>query len=478
MRALYHINIYMHPQAVFIDGSYAEEAFFIRNMREESGVLEIPLIELPKNAPSQLGWLSKLDSAALSGMAPGGTEVILTVLMQCAAWNKVNIDILIHAAPGASGSLIRLLRSLSAADYTSCSFPHLTIELPHNVDSATEEFLQSFEWPPPHVYNPTNTRQLSLRHRIPRASLNEEESSVRFLESFWPANSKDSHVLVLTPQAELSPKFFHCEQSCAMSTPRMTCANLILDLKYAVLEYQYSGPARLQEWDKRLMGISLDLPSTLLNAVDALTLPSKKDVTQSSVVSTDDPVSFLWQAPNSNAVLFLGDKWAELHAFVSRYIEAHGRLYTIPPFFQQKHVSKRYPSWLEHALKLARARGYWTLYPSQLTASNLAAVHSELYKAPEEYEADLTGDATEITEVTLASGALLDSLPDGGNLLPFDSLPLLAWDGELTSLSDLDSAAAEYAADFRKAVGGCEDLLPEDLIVHKSTRDLFCTTEE
>ncbi|KAH8879659.1 hypothetical protein GQ53DRAFT_755739 [Thozetella sp. PMI_491] len=440
-RALYHINIYMHPQAVLIDGSSTEERFFINGLREEAKLLEVPLIEVPKDGLLQLGWMSKLDSAALS------------------AWNKVSIDILIHASAGTAGSLIRLLRSLSAADYTSCSAPHLTIELPKNVDAATEEFLRSFQWPPAHVYNPTKVRQLSLRHRIPRASLNEEESSVRFLESFWPANEKDNHVLVLTPQAELSPSFYHY-------------------LKYSLLTYRYSGPALLEEWDKRLMGISLELPSTFLNASETLKPPVKGDVAQSPGVRADDPTAFLWQAPNSNAILYMGDKWAELHSFVSRYIEARSRLYTIPPFFQQKHVSKRYPSWLEHALKLARARGYWTLYPSERTASNLAAIHTDLYKAPEEYDGDLEMEQGPIAEVALASISLLDSLPDRGNLPTFDDLPLLKWDGDITTLEQLDGAAIEYVAEFRRAIGGCEELAPEDLMRHKSTKDLFCTKDE
>lgn len=123
----------------------------------------------------------------------------------------MNIDILIQAPPGGSGSLIRLLRSLSGADFTSLAIPHLTIELPHKIDPATSKFLETFQWPPAHVNNPSHSRQLSLRRRIPRQSLSEEESSIRFLEAFWPTNPRDSHVLVLSPQAELSPQFFHCK---------------------------------------------------------------------------------------------------------------------------------------------------------------------------------------------------------------------------------------------------------------------------
>jgi len=128
-----------------------------------------------------------------------------------AAWHKVNINIIIQAGPGTAGNLIRLLKSLAAADFSASAVPHLTIELSNKVDPAIDKFLETFEWPPSNAYNPTHTKQLTLRHRILRTSMTEEESSVRFLESFWPANERYSHVLLLSPQVELSPTFFHCK---------------------------------------------------------------------------------------------------------------------------------------------------------------------------------------------------------------------------------------------------------------------------
>ncbi len=113
--------------------------------------------------------------------------------------------------PGTSGGLIRLLRSLSAADFTASPVPHLTIELPLEIDPLADRFLKTFDWPPPHLLKQSNVRQLSLRHRIPYHGLSEDESSVRFLESFWPAHPEHSHVLVLSSQVELGPDFFHCK---------------------------------------------------------------------------------------------------------------------------------------------------------------------------------------------------------------------------------------------------------------------------
>ncbi|KAI1210924.1 uncharacterized protein F4807DRAFT_459153 [Annulohypoxylon truncatum] len=459
-RAFHHIFNYMHPQAIFIDGSIDEETFFLRAAQQHSKAKKNTLIELPRRSAKRLEWLTKLDSQALR------------------MWHKIHIDILIHAIPGASGSLIRLLRSLSAADYTSSSVPHLTIELPHDIDPPTKRFLETFTWPPAHVYNPTNARYLSLRHRIPHQRMNEEESSARFLESFWPAQPEYSHILVLSPQVELSPDFFHY-------------------LKYSLLEYRYSAVSTYQHWDRRLFGISLEQPNQLLDGKGAFTPPSLLKSTNSGDPSDEEiSTSFLWQAPTSNAVLFLGERWMELHDFVSRSLEAKQESDPVPALLSEKIVSTQYPSWLEHALRLARARGYWMLYPGDDTARNLATVHSELNHLPEEYASHesskplLADDASEEEienvrqkirtgiETPLAPVSLLDSLPNKGNLRPFNDLPIVTWNGRSTDLEELDALSAKYSAEFREKVGGCgtepgkkEEREP------LSAQDMFCSTD-
>ncbi|ERS97743.1 hypothetical protein HMPREF1624_05914 [Sporothrix schenckii ATCC 58251] len=459
--AMSHVQLYMHPQAIIIDGTNAEETFFKAGMRTHAKSSHTTLIELPKRAPQRLAWLTKLDSASLS------------------SWNKISIDILIHAYPGASGSLIRLLKSLSGADFGGGSVPHVTIELPQKIDPPTVEFLESFRWPPAGFADASDTKQLSLRHRIPKHGVSEEESSVRFLESFWPTHPQDSHVLVLSPQTELAPDFFHY-------------------IKYALLEYRYSNPALLQEWDKRLFGISLDLPRTALDGSTPFVPPAplkKGDTTEAAAASaagtsadTSADSSFLWQAPNSNAVLFLGERWADLHRFIAqllatqRMAEPESKSHAEQPV---KRVSKTFPAWLEHALQLCQARGFWTLYPSSTTASALATVHDELYKPPEEYEEDVLADAaaagsnphwTGSDEVRLGSKTLLEALPHRGGtatgdttgLAPFSDLPLLAWDGKSVTLDELNDQSVEYATHFRRTTGGCSEgmlavLLPETL---------------
>ncbi len=254
------------------------------------------------------------------------------------------------------------------------------------------------------------------------------------------------------------------------------------DVKYAVLYYLYSGPALTQEWDSRLLGISLDLPSTLLDGSKPFTAPPIKAPSGAKADDANGPSSFLWQAPNSNAALFTAQKWMELHALVSNMVSFQHSSPSLPPFFD-KQVSKKHPAWLEHALRLSRARGYFTLYPS---IKNLATVHNELYRAPEEYEADAPrggsggGGARDVElPVPAPGGTLVDSLPGRGRLLDFDEMPLLLWDGTpAATLGRLDEAAAAYADGFRRAVGGCQALAPEDLVAKTSTADLFCIKDE
>jgi hypothetical protein len=245
-----------------------------------------------------------------------------------------------------------------------------------------------------------------------------------------------------------------------------------------VLEYLYSGAAHLQEWDSRLLGISLDLPATYLDASKQFTPPSRKETTESPEAKDDDHTAFLWQAPNSNAALYTGQKWVELHTLISSLLDVQHKTQPVPALFTEKLVSKRYPSWLEHALKLSRVRGYWTLYPSALTAANLATIHNELYRAPEEYERELAKDTAPDPELAQSSGTPFESLPGGGNLLHFKEMPLLLWDGKTTELGDLDNAAEEYANEFRRVVGGCEALAPGDLVPRKDMKDLFCMKDD
>jgi hypothetical protein len=249
-------------------------------------------------------------------------------------------------------------------------------------------------------------------------------------------------------------------------------------LKYTTLHYLYSSAAATQEWDSRLLSISLDLPSLHLDAATPFTPPPPPP----KGPTTNTP--FLWQAPNSNAALYTGKKWTELHALFSQiYYHRHQLPPKSPHHFPPldiKSVSKHYPSWLEHALQLSRALGYWTLYPSEATARDLAVVHSELRRPPEEYEEEVAGeplsgggggDSELPGSVAGGTTTLFESLSGGGGLLGFGEMPLLGWDGKEVTLAGLDEAAAEYTEDFRRNVAqrSCEG--PED---REGVEGLFC----
>ncbi|KAI0874675.1 hypothetical protein GGS24DRAFT_458592 [Hypoxylon argillaceum] len=445
-RGLHHINNYMHPQAIILDESN-EEGFFTRGVKQHIKTSKTTVIQLPRLASKSLSWIAKLDSSALR------------------MWNKIQIDITIQATPKSTGSLIRLLRSLSAADYTSSAIPHLTIELPHHIDAATKQFLDGFAWPPSHTPNPTNERFLSLRHRISQRKLSEEETSARFLESFWPTQPQQSHVLVLSPHVEVAPQFFNY-------------------LKYLLLEYRHSATAGFHHWGQHLFGISLEQPLVTLDGKKSFTPPlfqHPEDI-NGQIGGTSNP--FLWQAPSSNAVLFFGEKWMELHDFVSRTVQVKDILEVIPPVVSEKAASKQHPAWLEHALRLARVRGYSFLYPGKEVGEHIATVHGELYRVPEEYTGDeergsITQTVRLAPEIQLASLSLLDSLPNGGVLWPLTALPVADWEGTEVDPRDLRTSANDFELVFKKTVGGCdlESGKGQKAYEIASTRDLFCNLE-
>lgn len=452
-----HINTYVDPQATFVDGS-SEELFFLKGLKSRASSLGKTVIELPDDAEQNLMWVTLLDSTSLSGECnPAPQEATINNMT---AWNKANIDLLVHAPLSSSGSLIRLLDSLKRADFFSSAPPRLTIELPHKVDEPTRRYLETFRWPP--NSDPSFGSLLTLHHRIPQRGLTAEENSIRFLESFWPVEPLSSHVLVVSPQVELSPLFFHY-------------------LKYTMLEYKYSEnkPGAREN----LFSISLDLPSAYLNDTTAFIPPFLNGTNVSP---------FLWQAPNSNAALYFGDKWVELHDFVARILSSRHLLPT-PHTLSGKLISKTYPSWLEHFLKLMQARGYLTLYPNLENAEALATVHSDLYQMPEEYAdhavtesgdpgSELTADpahhlALAKPEKPLATKSLLSILPSGGELPKIGDIPLLAWDGERIDADAVVARAVKYNKIFRHEIGGCDISTTEKVKVGLSAGDLFCLND-
>jgi len=385
------------------------------------------------------------------------------------------VDILIQSPLTSSGSLIRLLHSIEGADYDGFRRPHLTIELPPDIDPPTQSFIENLVWPPLDPSGALHASQVTLRHRISRQRLGAEEASLHFIESFYPARPDHSHVLVLSPQVEVSKLYFHY-------------------LMYNIMEYRHSTYGPDSYSTDKLMGISLDLPSQYLNDSELFHPPLLK-ATESPAVGPPEessPSLFLWQAPNSNAALYFGDKWAEFHSFLTSRLTAQQQKFVTRP----KQISQNYPSWTEYLLELMRARGYSVLYPNLPSLPSLATVHNELYQLPEESSPppprpDLDNPPADTKEPFLAGPSpasnqhplnpepplvltpLLTILPDEGDLPQLSSLPSLSYSGELLTPLTAKQQTEEFAHEFRREVGGCKTK-SKKLIYLMKADDLFC----
>ncbi|KAF2788880.1 hypothetical protein K505DRAFT_328622 [Melanomma pulvis-pyrius CBS 109.77] len=466
MSAMMHIQTFIHPQVVIMDDAASEDVFFTKAIRAKTRALGIPLIEVPKDRWEHLMWITRLDAGSLK------------------SWHLPTVDIIIQVPSGASGGLMRLLKSIKNADYSGSKPPQLTIELPADIDSSVKQYLETFKWPP-NENNPLATSQLTIRRRITNQRATQEDTAVRFLELFYPTSTTNSHVLLLSPQAELSPVYYQY-------------------LKNALLEYKYSSYG--EEDSTNVMGISLELPPSLLDGKSKLIPPKPADMHTSRYTKLfpNAPSSqFLWQAPNSHAALFFADKWAELHSFLSNRIAKHHQTPRTPA--RPKLVSETFPSWMEYLLELMRARGYSLYYPGTTGAASLVTIHNELYHPPEEFlppsstnpdqsaepppktpdEPFLRGDETSLppkndeSPVISASRPLHVALPFEGDLPEIPHLPRLLYNGERVHPRNVSGIASSYADRFRETVGGCKIPKGKQRVVEPgNTKDLFCFGDE
>ena len=381
---------------------------------------------------------------------------------------------MIQAPSGSSASLVRLLKSIENADYFGIRRPHLTIELPAEVDPPTWGFLQDFVWPPLDWSGAPYASQVSLRHRIPRRTSTEHEASARLVESFYTVRPGNSHVLLLSPQVELSPLYYHY-------------------VIYNLLEYKHSAYGAAATEFPNLMGFSLELPSFHLNDTEPLKPPlmERTPLKGKEKELPGERTPFLWQAPNANAALYFGDKWIEFHSFLSARL-------TKPPSGRRKVFSEKHPSWLESLLELIRARGYSMLYPNFPSDGDaIATVHDELYQIPEEYSKTPSTPSTPIPDLNsdepltadnskgphssppnkehrLLESSLLSLLPKEGDLPSVIELPLLSYNGIRISQKLSHEAAMSFSDTYRQEIGTCKTDAESVQRAINSALDLFC----
>jgi hypothetical protein len=459
--ALSHIQSMVHPQAAIIDDSSTEDAFFVKGMRNKTNKFDIPLIEVPKDRWENFMWITRLDAGSLKH------------------WHSPMVDILIQV-PSESSSVLRLLKSIKDADYAGMKPPRLVLELPAKLDESVKRQVESFQWPP-HKNHASDNSGLVIRRRIMSHRATQEDAAIRFLELFYPTSTTNSHVMLLSSQAQLSPLYYHF-------------------IMYTLLEYKFSKFGKQDGSD--LFGVSLELPSVLLDGKTKLTPPTLDDMytTRFKQLFPNTPTApFLWQAPNSHATLLFGDKWAELHSFLSNRVVKHQE--SRKSVSRKKLVSETLPAWTEYMLEFMRARAYTILYPAKTTES-LVTIHNELYHAPEEYSAKSHDEKDPMPESVAdepflrgevpsrppsnpesrtvpGSKPLHLALPFDGDLPEVPHLPHLLYNGTLIFKANVSQTALEYANTFREEVGGCT--LPKGkhrVLVPGEARDLFCFGDE
>lgn len=447
--ALPYIKAYIRPQVLITQGELLEDLFFTRGIRESQN-LGISHIALPRTA-RELMWMATLDSHALRSKYRSAFYYIPYAKNSKIDWNDIHVEFLIYAAPDSAGPIIRLIKSLEHADFLGFS-PSLTIELPSRVDSELLRFLKGMQW------LPNTSGKITLRRRIQSHRISPGEASLRAVEAFYPNDLTLSHVLVLSPHMELAPSFYHY-------------------LMFNMLKYKYS--IRSSMLPSRLMGISLELPSSPLTNIEHFK-QLQIGLTRLSDNNTPGALPlFLWQAPNSNAALYFGDKWAEFHSFLSQRLVSREADSGNP--LEEKIISKRYPAFLEPLLELLRAKGYYLLYPafSDKGRFSLATFHNELFRQPEEFSPDnpdipiseALGESSAPERPLSKASTLMTHLETFSLDLPdITHLPILSYRGEEMSESLFNQETEEYRGKFKVRYGGCR----EGSRSGGNAEDLFC----
>jgi len=122
---------------------------------------------------------------------------------------------------------------------------------------------------------------VGIRYLVFPPGLDSVSQAIHHVQSFYPAD-KDTSVLFLEPNVELSPYYFHW-------------------LHYATLEYLYAGYP--EDADFELYGISLIAPKSFING----TRPFDPSLTEAG--------AFLYAAPSIEAALFFPQPWKQFFTY-------------------------------------------------------------------------------------------------------------------------------------------------------------------
>ena len=436
--AVGHIGNFAHLAAVIFDDSDNEDNFFKQALRQKLQEVSVTGIPIPHGAINSLRWLTRLEASALT------------------RWSSISIDIIIHPVAESSGSLIRLLKSLQAADFHGLPLPGITIQLPPKVEPSVSAALSMFRWPP----SSPGPSRLTVRRRTSPRQLTPMVASLQTVESFYPIHPEESHVLILSPDVELSPLFYHY-------------------LMLMLLEYKYSG-SQLH----------------LRNSLAGFSLETLASLRQESPLDETD--FLLSQLPSSAAALYFGDTWANFHRFVTSRLDTELEQET--PQFTSRLSADHTPAFMGYLLEMFRTQNSFMLYPSSHNDLAFATVHTETAEIPEEFRHPANQNAAPATEVPPASvltapveeaqhteihtdpGSLASLLTDSSvgqteSIRRFPGLvelPLFSYLGTRKLLSESVDDALAFRRHFSVTHGGCKSESAKSGRIVGGVEGLFC----
>ncbi|KAF8463502.1 hypothetical protein BDZ91DRAFT_698412 [Kalaharituber pfeilii] len=458
--AIFHMHPYLHPQVLVLDPKHEEHAM-VKSMREAAEKIGTPVIDIPANAAENVLWMSRLSSSSLR------------------AWNVPKMEIFIRGDEH-HGNLERLLRSLQGANYYGIKPVRLTIEVGYYapLHPFTQEFIERFNWP--------SRDRVTIRYPIAPPKTYPIAEAIHHVESFFPAD-KDTSVLFLNPNVELSPYYFHW-------------------LHYATLEYMYS--TYLYNDVSSLYGISLISPKAFINGTE----PFDPRLPQ--------PSPYFYTVPSREAALYFPAHWMQFYDYFKWRIrgvlaenhlgkdrngqnkqlennrdpelneelrEDRDELITNPK--RKRSTSARSPiernftipkvnissdfssSWLYYFTEYATLRGAYMLYPNCGTSpdiSSLAIVHSER-PSHTHLTSGHTLNVGQNEQKLIQSNTLLDEIP-GWKLSSWLVHPIRNVAGEEVDENTLDTDATNYKAQISHY---CPEEESDDL---QSVKELLCNT--
>ncbi|RMZ80330.1 hypothetical protein DV738_g2768, partial [Chaetothyriales sp. CBS 135597] len=426
--ALGYLHQALGMQVILVDNSMREDGFFRAAVETRAALIGVPVLRVPKDD----AWMLALDAASLR------------------QWNEVSIEIVIRAPTESSAPLVRLLKSIQRADYSTLSYPKLTIEMPAVMDQSLRDFISNYQWPPG---TPLSKRTLTVRRRVARSVPEPAAGAVSTLESFYPSAGQ-THVLVLSPDVELSESYYHL-------------------LLYLILDAKHSS--RSSSISDQLLGISLE-----------------------GKTSTDGGWA-LTQAASGHAALYFGDKWIQLHNYVSLRLQAD------PEWRKSVDTEPGQPdtpAWIRATSELMQAMSYFMLQPVFATGTSpLVTVHTELQTdeesantayensrllAEQQSRLEQEGDhlvlkmtepapASHESPMLSASSVLGRLAEDRSGAWTPDNIPLYDAHSSAATREGIDERRSSYAAQLAQSVGGCTSA---DIDMSSLTADsmgmLFC----